>query len=176
MPHAIEPAATARAKCRGCGERIPAGVLRFGERLPNPFADGETTHWFHPECAAFKRPEPLLETLLACEASLDDRERLIAEARRGIEQPRLQRVDGVERDPSGRAQCRACKEKVEKGGWRIRLVFYEDDRFAPAGFVHTRCARAYFGTSDLLPRLRRFAPSLSEADLVEIAGGIGSPE
>ncbi|HSB61314.1 MAG TPA: PARP-type zinc finger-containing protein, partial [Vicinamibacteria bacterium] len=65
MPHVIQPATTARAKCRGCGERIGAGVLRFGESLPNPFADGETTHWFHLDCAAFKRPEPFLEAVEA---------------------------------------------------------------------------------------------------------------
>ena len=56
MPHVIETASSGRAKCRGCGEKIAAGELRFGERLPNPFAEGETTHWFHLECAAFKRP------------------------------------------------------------------------------------------------------------------------
>ena len=31
------------------------GELRFGERLPNPFAEGEMTVWFHPLCAAYKR-------------------------------------------------------------------------------------------------------------------------
>ena len=42
MPHVIEPAPTGRAKCRGCGEKIGAGELRFGESLPNPFAEGES--------------------------------------------------------------------------------------------------------------------------------------
>ena len=41
MPHVIEPAASGRAKCRGCGEKIAKGKLRFGERLPNPFGDGD---------------------------------------------------------------------------------------------------------------------------------------
>ena len=65
MAHVFEPAATGRSKCRGCGERIAAGELRFGETMPNPFADGETTLWFHPECGAYKRPEPFLEALAA---------------------------------------------------------------------------------------------------------------
>ena len=56
MPHLIDAAPTGRAKCRGCGGKIDAGALRFGEALPNPFAEGETTHWFHLECGAFKRP------------------------------------------------------------------------------------------------------------------------
>ena len=38
------------------------GELRLGERLPTPVADkGEMTLWFHLECGAYKRPEPLLE-------------------------------------------------------------------------------------------------------------------
>ena len=62
MPHVSERAPTGRAKCRGCGRPIAAGSLRLGERLPNPFADdgGEMTHWFHPACGAFRRPEAFL--------------------------------------------------------------------------------------------------------------------
>ena len=64
MPHVFELASTGRAKCRGCGEPIARGELRFGERLANPFADNrEMTLWFHPVCAAYKRGESLLEAL-----------------------------------------------------------------------------------------------------------------
>ena len=59
MTHVIEPASTGRAKCRGCGEKIARGKLRFGERGPNPFGDGDATYWFHPTCAACRRPEIL---------------------------------------------------------------------------------------------------------------------
>jgi hypothetical protein len=163
--HVIEEAASGRAKCRGCGRAIAAGELRFGERLPNPFADGETTLWFHLECAAFKRPEPFLEALSARTEALPDGERLRMEAERGVAHRRLPRVDGAERDPSGRARCRACKEAIAKGTWRIPLVLFEDGRFQPAGFVHPRCAGTYFETVDVLPRVRRFAPDLAEADL-----------
>ena len=65
MSHVFEIAPTARSKCRGCGLAIVRGDLRFGEFTPNQFAEGETTLWFHPLCAAFKRPEPLLEALPA---------------------------------------------------------------------------------------------------------------
>jgi hypothetical protein len=125
MPHVIEPAATARAKCRGCGEKIAAGELRFGESLPNPFAEGETLHWFHLECGAMKRPESFLEGLAAHPEPVADSEHLSALAKGGVEHPRLPRVTGAERDPSGRAQCRHCREKIEKGAWRIALVFWE---------------------------------------------------
>ena len=168
MPHVIQSATTGRAKCRGCGERIVAGDLRFGESLPNPFAEGETTHWFHLDCAAFKRPAPLLETLEARTEPLDDALRLAAEAKLGIAHRRLPRVSGAERSPSGQAQCRSCHERIGKGVWRIPLVFYEEGRFAPAGFIHAPCAQAYFETTDVLPRLKRFSPTLSDEDLREL--------
>jgi hypothetical protein len=173
MAHLIEPAPSARAKCRGCGERIAAGDLRFGERLPNPFADGETTHWFHLDCAAFKRPEPFLEALAARTEALDDRERLESEAQRSVAHRRLPRIDGAERSPSGRAQCRSCREAIDKGDWRVPLVFYEEGRFSPAGFVHVRCSQAYFETTDVLARLRRFSPGLGDEDLEALRAELG---
>jgi hypothetical protein len=168
MAHLIEPASSGRAKCRGCGERIAAGELRFGERLPNPFAEGEMTHWFHLECAAFKRPEPFLETLEARTEPLDDSEPLESEARRGVAHRRLPRINGAERSPSSRAQCRSCREPIPKGAWRIPLVFYEEGRFAPSGFIHAPCSRAYFETTDVIPRLRRFSTRLRDEDIREI--------
>jgi len=55
MPHVFGAAPTGRSKCRGCGEPIAKGEVRFGESLPNPYAEGEITHWFHPLCAAYTR-------------------------------------------------------------------------------------------------------------------------
>ena len=46
-------AKTGRSKCRGSGEKIAKDQLRFGEEVPNPFADEEdamTMHWFHVAC------------------------------------------------------------------------------------------------------------------------------
>jgi hypothetical protein len=175
MAHVIEPATSARAKCRGCGERIAAGELRFGESLPNPFAEGEMVHWFHLECAAYKRPEPFLQTLETRTEPLDDSARLKSEAERGIAHRRLPRINGAERSPSGRAQCRSCREAIAKDAWRIPLVFYENDRFEPSGFIHARCSQAYFETTDVLPRLRRFSRDLSEEDLGELQAELGGP-
>lgn len=175
MPHVIEPATTARSKCRGCGERIAAGALRFGESVPNPFAEGETSHWFHLDCAAFKRPQPLLETLEAATEPIGDALRLMAEARLSIENPRLTRLNGAERDPSGRAQCRSCRTSIAKGAWRLSLVVYEEDRFSAAGFIHANCARAYFETIELVPRLRILSPKLSAAELEEIGSALQRP-
>jgi hypothetical protein len=173
MPHVIGAATTGRAKCRGCAERIAAGELRFGEVVPNPFADGETTHWFHVECGAFKRPEPFLEALATAAAPLEDVERLESEARRGVAHHRLPRVNGVERSPTGRAQCRSCRQAIAKDAWRIALVFYEEGRFAPSGYLHPGCCQAYFETTDLLPRLRRFSPNLRDEDVGGLQAELG---
>jgi hypothetical protein len=174
MPHVFQPAPTARSKCRGCGAPIAQGELRFGESLPNPFAEGETTHWFHLECAAYKRPEAFLAAVEEREEPLEDGERLAAEARRGVEHRRLPRVNGAERAASGRAQCRHCRTSIDKGGWRIPLVLHEDGRFVSAGYVHVRCAPAYFETGEVLPRVKRFAPSLEEDDLKAVEAELRS--
>jgi Poly(ADP-ribose) polymerase and DNA-Ligase Zn-finger region len=63
VPHVFESAPSSRSRCRGCAGTIERGELRFGERLPNPYAEGEMTLWFHPVCAAYKRPQPFLEAL-----------------------------------------------------------------------------------------------------------------
>jgi len=175
MPHLIEPASSGRAKCRGCGGRIAAGDLRFGERLPNPFADdnAEMTHWFHVRCAAFRRPEPLLETLEATSLSVEGRDDLLREARLGVAHRRLPRVSVAERASSGRATCRACREPIAKDVWRISLVFHEEGRFVPAGFVHVTCARAYFETTDIMSRVRHFSPALGDAEIAEIQALLG---
>jgi hypothetical protein len=55
MAHLFEPATSGRSKCRGCARPIQRGELRFGERVPNLFGEGETTLWFHPLCAAIHR-------------------------------------------------------------------------------------------------------------------------
>ena len=177
MPHVIERASTGRAKCRACSQPIAKGVLRLGARVPNPFADGEgaeTTHWFHVVCAAYKHPQPLIEALAATTEAIDDRSHLEAEAALGIAHPRAVRVDAASRAPSGRAACRACKQPIEKGTWRIGLVFYEDGRFAPSGFIHLACAAAYLETPEIMARLRHFSPGVSEAEFAEIEAGIRS--
>src|SRR5262245_45100819 len=171
MPHVIEPAATGRAKCRGCGQPIAAGVLRFGEGVPNPFGDGETSHWYHLDCGAYKRPESFLQALETA-SGVEDAERLKADAQQGIDHPRLPRINGAERDPSGRAQCRHCKTNIAKGDWRITLMFWEEGRFNAAGFVHPGCAVAYFESADVMPRVKRFAPALTEAELEEVRAQI----
>ena len=160
MGHIIEPAASGRSKCRGCGKAITKGDLRFGERLPNPFADeGDMTLWFHLQCAAYKRPEPFSEVVTDA-PDPGQYEQTLAD---GIEHHRLQRINGLEQAPSGRARCRHCKEMIAKDDWRIPLTFFEDGMFNPSGNIHLSCAGDYFGTIAIADRLAWFSGSEPEA-------------
>src|SRR5436190_11075990 len=166
MTSVFELAPSGRSRCRGCGQPIARGETRFGERLPNPFAEGEMTQWFHPLCAAYKRPEALLEALVS---DLSDRDTLEKAARSSLAQKRLARIDGAERSPSSQARCRQCHEPIEKGAWRIRLVFYEEGTFNPSGFIHVACREAYFETGgDILEHVLHFSRGLSADDREEL--------
>jgi len=173
MAHTIERAPSGRARCRGCGTAIARDAWRLGERLPNPFAEGEMTHWYHPRCAAYKRPEPLLEALAAGPGDVADGAALEAAARRSLEHRRLPRIDGVERAPTGKARCRSCREPIARDAFRVRLAYFEDGRFAPGGFVHLGCRAAYFETDDILERLLHFSPGLPPGDREEVEGLLG---
>ena len=172
VPHVIEAASSGRAKCRGCDQKIAKDDLRFGERQPNAFGDGEMTLWFHLKCAAYKRPEAFLDCAAANPAAAPDE--LAAAARFGIEHRRVPRIHGAERAPTARARCRHCKELIDKGAWRIGVVFFEDYRFSPGGFIHASCARAYFETTAVLDRVAHFSPALDRAALAEIAQALGT--
>ena len=179
MAHVIERAPTGRAKCRGCNARIAAKEQRFGERLPNPFAEdegGEMTHWFHLTCAAYKRPAPFLETLTTTAETIENRDALEREASLGIAHRRLSRVNTAERASTGRAVCRACQQTLQKDAWRISLVYYEDGRFTASGFIHVGCAKPYLETTEIMPRLKHFTPGLTDADVVEIERELGPKE
>jgi hypothetical protein len=166
VAHLFEPAASGRSKCRGCAQPIQRGELRFGERVPNPFGEGDATLWFHPLCAAYKRPQALLEALAG--TTVPAREVLERAALRSLSHERLPRVDAAERSPSGQAKCRSCHEPIARGSWRIRVVFYDEGRFAPGGYVHLGCRKAYFETDELLDQVLHFSPALSDTDREEL--------
>jgi hypothetical protein len=168
VSHLFEPAASGRSKCRGCSRPIQRGELRFGERLPNPFGEGEMTLWFHPACAAYKRPEPLLQALGEALENVPGRDKLECAARGSLAQRRLSRIDGAERAPTAQAKCRSCRQPIARGSWRIRLVFYEEGRFAPGGLVHLDCRKQYFETDDVLEQVLHFSPDLSDGDREEL--------
>ena len=157
---------------------IGKGELRLGEAVANPYADtegAETLHWYHPACSAFKRPDVFLQVVAESVAPVENREALSAAAALGVSHHRVARVDRAERAASGRAACRACKTPIEKGAWRLALVFYEDGRFSPSGYIHLGCAAAYLETTDIMDRLRHFTPGLTADDLEEIRRGLERP-
>jgi hypothetical protein len=168
VSHLFEPASSGRSKCRGCARPIAKGELRFGERLPNPFGDGEMTLWFHPLCAAYKRPEPLLQALEASPEGVPDREGLERAARTSLSHRRLPRIDGAELAPTGQAKCRSCFEPIARGDWRIRLVFYNEGLFSPGGYLHLGCRKAYFETADILDHVLHFSADSTDEDREEL--------
>lgn len=178
MTHVIELAPSGRAKCRGCGAKIAKGELRFGEKEPNAFGEGEMTLWFHLPCAAYKRPEPFLELLGGVEAEeISTAELSVAytfkpAAESGIAHRRLARVDKIDRAPTGRARCRNCRKPIEKDSWRIGLAFFEEYRFQPSGFIHAACTGEYFGTTEVMDRILHFNPLLSAGELEGIAAAL----
>src|SRR5258708_15412190 len=125
MPHIFESAPSGRSKCRGCSQAIAKGSLRFGESVPNPFAEGETTLWFHPLCAAYKRSEALLQALAGSTTPVPEREALERAARSSLAHRRLPPIDRAERAPGGHAACRRCREPIAKRKRRIRLVIHK---------------------------------------------------
>lgn len=169
MPHVFEPAPSGRAKCRACQQKIAKGEMRFGEKVDNPFGDGEATHYYHLVCAADRRPEQVKETLETSDVELPDREALARSAEFGIEHRRLPRAARAERASSGRARCRHCREPIAKSELRIALEYIEDGMVSAGGFIHVGCALDYFGTTQLLDRLKRTSPKLETADFEELA-------
>lgn len=168
VPHLLSPATSGRALCRACGRPIGRGELRFGERLPIAFGEGEMTLWFHPACAAYRRPQPFLQALGASREAVPDRVALERAARAAMAHRRVPRIDGAERSPSGQARCRSCREPIARGSWRIRLVLQEGGRFSAGGYVHLGCGRAYFGTNEILGHVLYFSRALSEGDREEL--------
>jgi len=117
-----------------------------------------------------KRPDALLDSVSDTGQGVDpsDVELLRRIAKEGLARRRVPRIDGAERAPSGRARCRHCKEIIENDVWRIRLVFYEEGMFNPAGFIHLTCSGGYFETDDIVVRLAHFSPHLTGDDLMSI--------
>jgi hypothetical protein len=168
MPDVIDTAKSGRSNCRGCGRSIARGELRFGESLPNPYAEGESLFWFHLVCAACMRPDKLGPTLETCTQPIPEPEWLRKAVSAGIAHDRLPRLVRAERAASGSARCRQCRELVSKGSWRLALQMFEQGRMQPIGTIHAECSEAYFGTTTILDRIERLTDGLDPAELAEI--------
>lgn len=162
MADVIEVASSGRAKCRACNKPIAKGEQRFGEKVPNPFAEGEAelTYWFHVPCAAYRRCERFVTLTPEQLEGIPDAAALKERAEFGVKHHRLPRIAGLEHAKSGRAKCRHCKETIEAQVQRIVLGFWEEGRFGPMGFVHLTCAAAYFETEEFQPWLEHAAAKM----------------
>jgi hypothetical protein len=168
--HVIEPAPSGRAKCRACQQKIEKQTLRFGAAVENAFGSGTARQYYHLLCGAERRPEQFKETLEAHQGEVPERAELMRVAHLGLEHRRLPRAARAERASSGRARCRSCREVIEKASLRIAIEYIEEGGMvSPGGFIHVACAQEYFGTTELLDRMRRASPKLEEADFTELA-------
>jgi hypothetical protein len=167
MTHVFENASSGRSKCRGCGQPIAKDEVRFGERLPNAFGEGEMTLWYHPTCAAYRRPESV-EEALAEDADLVDADALHSACEVSLGGRRVRRIGRAERASSGRARCRSCRETIDKDAWRVPLIFFEEGMFSSSGFVHVSCLGEYCEGAAFLSALMHFARGLEAQDLAEI--------
>ncbi|NNE71770.1 MAG: hypothetical protein HKN29_15605 [Rhodothermales bacterium] len=170
--YATEIASSGRSKCRGCERSIAKGDVRLGETMMNPRVDRETTFWYHPLCAAYKRPPAILE-FLEQGGELEDADRLRQIAEVSEAHPRMARLHVAHVAPSGRATCRACRETIAKDDWRISVVFFEDGYLNPAGYIHAGCVEAYAETTEsAMDRVKLFNPELTQAELEMLAESV----
>jgi hypothetical protein len=163
MPDRIEVASTGRARCRACRRTIGKGEERFAEAAPNPVAEGETQHYYHLACASERRPQAFARLLAALEPPRPELGALHEAARLATEHHRLERLGVLERAKSARANCRSCRELIEKDAWRVALQPLEDGRLAAWGFVHLRCVGNYAGVKPSAERLLRYSELPPEA-------------
>jgi hypothetical protein len=168
VPDRIELASSGRARCRACRRPIAKGQERFAEAVPNPVADGESQHYYHLECAAERRPKAFAALFPALEPPRPELAALNAAAEFALEHHRLQRLGVLERAKSARANCRQCREPIEKESWRVALQPIEEGRLGTWGFVHLTCAGAYAGIKPSLERLTRYS-DLEPKDREEVA-------
>jgi Poly(ADP-ribose) polymerase and DNA-Ligase Zn-finger region len=168
MPDRLEIAASGRARCRACRGSIAKGEERFAEAAPNPAAEGESQHYYHLRCAAERRPKTFSALLTSLEPARSDLAELGASTALALAHHRLERLGVLERAKSARANCRQCREPIEKDGWRVALQPMEDGRLGAWGFLHLSCVANYAGIKPTLDRLTHYS-ELSADDKADIA-------
>lgn len=164
----IEPASSGRATCRGCREKIAKGELRFGERLPSNFGDGDQTFWFHLACAAERRPVKVAAALTAFEGEVPGRAELEPIVDAGVKNPGLATILRAERAPTGRASCQVCREKIDKDALRVAFERDNEGTMPTAAYVHLACAPKLVAPAGLAGKLRRTSKELSPEELAAI--------
>jgi hypothetical protein len=178
MPDRIEVAATGRARCRACRRAISKGEERFAEAAPNPVAEGETQHYYHVSCAAERRPKAFAALVSTLDPARPELGGWLAAAQLATSHHRLERLGVLERSKSARANCRLCRELIEKDAWRVALQPIEDGRLGAWGFVHLRCVAAYAGVKPSAERLLRYSELTAEEarEIAELLAALPTPD
>jgi hypothetical protein len=181
MPHVIEIAKSGRASCRGCGSKIEKDSVRFGEEVPNVFAQeaGNTYRYWHLPCAATKLANDLRDTLVGTDIEVPNRAELDAAIAAHVHPD----YPYAEAAPNGRAKCRVCQETITKGAFRIvfeRVVETSMGLTRGAGYTHARCAMRYpdardLGVAALSERLTAHS-LLDAATLASVTQELTTPE
>ena len=83
---------------------------------------------------------------------------------------RLPRLGRIEVAPSGRARCRHCRQKIDKGSQRMVLEVVDDGMRDYWGYVHLRCVRQYV-EGDVVPLLEARGDVLDEGMRTALSGG-----
>ena len=170
MSHVIETAPTGRARCRACGRVIAKGEWRLGQKAPNRYGEGEATFYFHPICGAAKLPSVLLEALAGADQPVPGAQKYRQPAELASVHRRLPRLGRIEVAPSGRARCRHCRQKIDKGSQRMVLEVVDDGMRDYWGYVHLRCVRQYV-EGDVVPLLEARGDVLDEGMRTALSGG-----
>lgn len=149
-PYRAEYAKSGRAGCKSCKLSISQGSLRIARMVQSPHFDGKVPHWYHFSCF-FGKFKASADTDFANFDSIrwDDQEKIREKlggslsSSKGKSKGSKDTVDGpsnvssaasefsVEYAKSGRAKCRKCEEKIEKGVVRLsKMMEAEDSKFA----------------------------------------------
>jgi hypothetical protein len=129
-------------------------------------------------CAAERRPKPFAALLATLEPARDDQGVLLSAATLASAHHRLERLGLLERAKSARANCRHCREPIDKDTWRVAIQPIEDGRAAAWGFVHLHCVGAYCGIKPDLERLVRYTELTAEekGQIGEVLAALPIPE
>ena len=163
--YVIEPAKSARSKCRSCRKKIDKGVTRLGVLVDGFYGPGYS--WNHVKCLAKKdisKVEEAYELLdLDPEWKLPTLEALRKEAAKADEKKKEKKLAPyAERAPTGRSKCKHCGEGIDKGAWRVAILreveFGNQVRAGPIN-VHAACV----GEALLAPDCRTEPEGFEEA-------------
>lgn len=147
LPYMAEYAKSGRAGCKGCKMNIAQDSLRIARMVQSPHFDGKVPQWYHFRCFFQKfKPKSCSDIGKFDTLRWDDQEKVRAKftgsatVKDEVDGPSCNNNNSdfqIEYAKSGRAKCRQCEEKIEKGVIRIsKLMEPEEVKFARGPVPH----------------------------------------